>query len=341
MFSLVACTSVPAHKGVEYSDFPETRNLTACPLSVDTAVFRFPFRIRVQDTIVAVMDLHGMDHFVHLFHYPNFSYITSLGKRGDSPEEMLSVENIRWNGNSLWALDANSSKLTRFGLSLSNDSLLREETVSLDKEILRGLDFVIYDDSTFIIPDYSGESRFCWVDRKGKLLRKMGEIPSTNEEALMQARPALAQAWRSFIDYNPRNGVLAAVTQLGEILEIYNLKDSTHVVRIGPNGEPKFKVLEGYGIPTGIMGFCDVQVTNDAIYAVFQGRTFKGISEAAQEGDMTDGGRYVYVFSLTGEPLKRYELDHAVYGMSVDELNGSILITDVNSDEPVVKYGLY
>jgi len=131
---------------------------------------------------------------------------------------------------------------------------------------------------------------------------------------------------------------LAAVTQLGEILEIYNLKDSTHVVRIGPNGEPKFKVLEGYGIPTGIMGFCDVQVTNDAIYAVFQGRTFKGISEAAQEGDMTDGGRYVYVFSLTGEPLKRYELDHAVYGMSVDELNGSILITDVNKDEPMVKY---
>lgn len=83
----------------------------------------------------------------------------------------------------------------------------------------------------------------------------MGEIPSANEEALMQARPALAQAWRSFIDYNPRNGVLAAVTQLGEVLEIYNLKDSTHVVRIGPHGEPKFKVAEGYGIPTGIMGF--------------------------------------------------------------------------------------
>lgn len=168
---------------------------------------------------------------------------------------MLSAENLRWDGNSLWMLDANKSQLTKYGLSLSGDSLLREEVVSLDKEILRALDFVVYDDSTFIVPDYSGESRFCWVDRKGKLLRKMGEIPSANEEALMQARPALAQAWRSFIDYNPRNGVLAAVTQLGEVLEIYNLKDSTHVVRIGPHGEPKFKVAEGYGIPTGIMGF--------------------------------------------------------------------------------------
>ena len=239
LFSFLACTSVPVHKGIPYTDFPETENLIACILPMDTAVFRFPFRIKMQGDTVAIMDLHGMDHFIHLFHYPDLSYITSLGKRGDSPEEMLSVENIRWNGNSLWVLDANGLKLTRFGLALSNDSLLREEAVSLDKEILRGLDFVIYDDSTFIIPDYSGESRFCWVDRKGRLLHKMGIIPTTNEEALKHARPALAQAWRSFIDYNPRNGILAAVTQLGEVLEIYNLKDSTHIVRVGLHGEPE------------------------------------------------------------------------------------------------------
>ena len=55
-----------------------------------------------------------------------------------------------------------------------------------------------------------------------------------------------AQAWRSFIDYNPRNGILAAVTQLGEVLEIYNLKDSTHVVRVGLHGEPEFQVADVY-----------------------------------------------------------------------------------------------
>ena len=210
--------------------------------------------------------------------------------------------------------------------------------VSLDKEILRALDFVVYDDSTFIVPDYSGESRFCWINRKGKLLRKMGEIPSVNEEVLRQARPALAQAWRSFIDYNPRNGVLAAVTQLGEVLEIYNLKDSTHVVRIGPHGEPKFKVAEGYGIPTGFMGFCDVQVTDSAIYAVFQGRTFKEIAEAAQKGDMTDGGRYVYVFSLEGEPLRKYGLDHVVYSVFIDKLDKIIIAMDVNMDSPILLF---
>ena len=68
------------------------------------------------------------------------------------------------------------------------------------------------------------------------------------------------------------------------MLEIYNLKDSTHVVCMGPHGEPEFQVSGGYGIPTGIMGFSDVQVTDRAIYAVFHGRSFNarhGISQDA------------------------------------------------------------
>lgn len=88
------------------------------------------------------------------------------------------------------------------------------------------------------------------------------------------------------------------------------------------------------------MGFCDVQVTNDAIYAVFQGRTFKEISEAAQEGDMTDGGRYVYVFSLAGEPLKKFLFEYFVHGIWVDEQKGVIIAMDVNQDEPIVSLSL-
>ena len=71
---------------------------------------------------------------------------------------------------------------------------------------------------------------------------------------------------------------MATVTQLGEVVEIYNLKDSTHVIRVGEYDEPEFKVSDGYGIPTGIMGFSDVQVTDDAIYAVFHGTSFKDIA---------------------------------------------------------------
>lgn len=321
---------------LEYSKFPKEESLKAQTIYLDTALFRYPFRIRVEGDKAIIMDLHGMDHYGHLFHYPDFRYLSSFGRRGDSPAAMLSIENFRFHHKEVWTLDSNKSELTRLGFSSLADSLLRRETITLDESILRALDFAIYDDTTFIIPDYSGDSRFCMVNRNGKLINKMGVIPSAKEESLQKARPALAQAWRSFLDYNSHNGVLAAVTQLGEVVEVYDLKDSTHVVRIGEHGEPEFKIHDGYGIPTGIMGFSDVQVTDSAIYAVFHGTAFKDI--AKQNGRLPDGGKYIYVFSLKGEPLCKYVLDHYIYGIWVDEATKTIIATDVNNDQPIVKF---
>ena len=320
----------------KYSDFPEEKELRGEVIELDTALFRYPFRIRIERDKAVVMDLHSSDCYGHLFQYPGFQYLSSFGRRGDSPVEMLSMENFRFHNHKVWTLDANKSELTRLDFSSSDDSLLREEAVTLDEDILRPLDFAIYNDTTIIVPDYSGENRLCWINHKGKLINKSGSIPSANAAALHNARPALAQAWRIFLDYNPHNGILAAVTQLGEVLEVYNLKDSTHVVRIGEHGEPEFKVFNGYGVPIGIMGFSDVQVTDNAIYAVFHGTTFKDI--AKQSGHIPDGGKYIYVFSLKGEPLCKYVLDHYVYGIWVDEATKTIIATDVNNDQPIVKY---
>ena len=71
------------------------------------------------------------------------------------------------------------------------------------------------------------------------------------------------------------------------------------------------------------------------------GRSFKEIAQNVQQGVyLPDGGRYIYVFSLTGEPLCRYVLDHYVYGISVDEQKGIILATDVNKDDPIIEYSM-
>lgn len=121
------------------------------------------------------------------------------------------------------------------------------------------------------------------------------------------------------------------------MLEIYNLRDSTHTVVKGPFGEPEFQLSDGYAVPSGIMGFSDIQVTDNYIYAVFHGRTFR---ELSMQKKYIDGGQYVYVFTLTGMPVRKYVLDCFVYGICVDEGNGVIWATDVNRDEPVVRFRL-
>ena len=84
----------------------------------------------------------------------------------------------------------------------------------------------------------------------------------------------------------------------------HNLKNNTHIVLYGPNGEPNFEISNGYSIPTGIMGFSDVEVTDKYIYTVFHGRSFKEIARKIMKGAPSiDGGKYIYVFSLSGEPV--------------------------------------
>ena len=336
IFFFFSCSSKKNNEETAYKDFPQEKELKAETIVLDTAIFKFPFRVQIEGDRAVVMDLHNADYYVHLFEYPSFRYLTSVAKRGESPTDMLSVDKILYLNRRVWTLDSNKRELTGFLLSSSNDSLLRDEVVTLGEDVLRPLDFTIYDDTTFITTDYTGENRFCWVNHKGKLLRKTGTIPTINEEALKSAKPALAQAWRTFIDYNPKNGVLAAVTQLGEVLEIYNLKDNTRVTLVGENGEPKFKIAEGYGVPTGILGFCDVKVTDNAIYAVFDGTTFKELIQS--QGKAPDGGKYIYVFSLKGEPLCKYTLDRHLNGIWVDETTKTIIGTDVNNDQPIVRF---
>lgn len=337
-FMLIGCESKQDNV-ILYTDFPVQKQLKAITIELDTALFRYPFRMRAYGDKMIVMDLHNADYYFHLFDYPDFNYKSSFGKRGDSPEEMLMADNFRFIGEEnpeVWTLDSNKSIITRLGFSLSRDSLLKSKAVALDKDLLRPLDFCMYGDSVMIIPDYSGESRFCFVDASGKVLYKYGSIPTENLMALRESKPALSQAWRSFVDYNPRREILVAATQLGEVLEIYNFKDSTHRVLIGPNGEPKFRERDSYAIPDGIMGYSDVQITDKYIYAVFHGRRFKDMMK--DPNNLVDGGEMIYVFDLEGNPVVKYRLDHFINGIFVDEAKATVYATDVNSDQPLLSF---
>lgn len=336
---MICCTGSPGAHYPRYTTFPEEKAINARIIPLDTILLRYPFRVAVKDGIAVVMDLHNMDHYLHAFTYPGWKHVVSFGKRGEAPEEMLSAENIQFTSlDSLWILDANKMEITRWRIAPSTGSAKRVEEIKLDKKLVRSLDFHTIE-SGFLIPDYLGEHRFWEVDNSGKPIKSSGKIPSetANDKT---SRPALAQAWRSFIDYNPNNGILAIATQLGETLEIYNLKDNTHKVLYGPEGEPKFEIgNNGSGIPNGIMGFSDIKVTNKHIYTVFHGIKFKDMLAADQQGkELEDGGRFIYVFDLQGNPVQKYTLDHAIYGFDINEETNTIVATEVQSDDPIIEF---
>ncbi len=336
VFTFFSCTTNIKEIHPRYKNFSHEEALRSQVIYLDTILFRYPFRIAVRDSFAIILDLHNADHFLHAFTFPEWRHIVSFGRRGNGPEEILSAETVQFNSSdSLWVLDANKMQITRWSIQASNRSAHRVEEIPLDKYLIRTLDFEEIADG-FIVPDYSGEYRYHKLNRKGEIIQSAGHIPTEN--GLVHSSPALAQAWRSFIDYNPDKQILSLATQLGEVIEIIDLANDRDTIKYGPNGEPVFNDAGGEGIPTGIMGFSDIQITDNYIYTVFHGRSFKEIERNAMEGiEREDGGRYIYVFDFQGNPVIKYTLDRAIYGIHVDEDNNIIYATDVNSDEPIVQ----
>ena len=327
----------------EYSEitFLVTEELQGRVIPIDSIFFRYPYRLKVRGDRVVIEDLHGPDHFYHLFSYPDFHYLHSFGQRGEGPEEMQTVDDFRWNGQTLWALDNIKSELVCWELNDNRDKMIRKERIKLDQATFRALDIVPFQNNSFLIPNYSGDSRFCQVDRNGKLTKKWGEIPTDRKDDLKKYPYAFGYGWHSFIDYSPKNGTLVAATQFGEVLEVWNVKKNTHKVLKGKLGEPEFKILPEYAIPTGAVGHNDIQVTDRAIYVIYRGVSMKETMLAHQKGKpLPEGGKTIRVFSLEGEPLKEYKLDHSVSGIWVMEEEGRIYALDVNSDEPLVEYSI-
>ena len=301
---------------------------------VDSVSLRYPFRIRQKDSSFYVLDLHGYDFYCHKLSYPSMSFIESYAHRGNGPDDFLSVENIRLNKKGdLYFLDANREAIIIYDNNIDK----AYKRIRLSEKLIRSLDFALLDDSLFVVTDYTGKYRINIVNAMGRIQNQLFKIPTKRKDPNV-SDIALAQAWRSFIDYNPDNGVLGIVTQLGQVIEIYNLKTNKTVnILYGKFGEPEFINQGSFAVPNGIMGYSDIQVGKDKIYTVFWGHSFKDIRK---NQTTIEGGNIIQVFSLEGKPICQYLLDKHITGFSVNEENNKLLGLDVNNEQQVVEYQL-
>lgn len=315
---------------------PDTETTVVQDIDLEPVYFRYPYRIEIRDSLAVILDLHNDSHYLYAFTYPDWQPIAPFGRRGEGPEELLSADRVRLCApDSVWVLDANRMQITRWAIDPEAKQVTRVETVSLDKRLLRTLDFCKTPDG-FLVDDYTGKYRYHVLSPDGQILRSVGTVPTRHKELLENA-PALAQAWRSFMDYNPRNGILAQATQLGDVLEIHNLQTGFHTVIYGPGDEPIFTAYGSESVPKGTKGFNDVRVTDRYIYASYDGTSFKEKLRRFKAGEKDpDGGFYFHVYDLQGKLLRRMHLNRSIFGIHIDETSDRISATTTDTDCPVV-----
>ncbi len=320
-------------KDSRHTHFPETIQLSSLQYEVDGVYIQYPFRVALLDSTLYVTDLHATDYCCHAFAYPSMTYKMSFGKRGEGPLEIMSAQNVRIDAHKrVWLLDSTREKFLCYNPD-SSDIFSRQ--VLLSKELVRTLDFDVYNDSLYVVPDYTGKHRYHLINRRGLPVASRAALPEEKEEA---AQMAVSQAWRAFISYNQTNGILAMVTQLGEVMELYDVPADT-IIKIvyGAEGAPRYKHKSGYAIPTGIMGYGDVHVYDSEIYALFWGHSFNDIMNQKIK---IQGGNMIQVFDLKGNPVRQYVLDRNITGFCLDENKRVIVGLDVNNNEQIAVFDL-
>ena len=81
---------------ISYKKFLSEMPLSLTQIELDETVFmRYPFKIVKSDSLIFILDLHPLEHFVQCYSYPDFKHRFSLFKRGEGPEEHIQIDNIQ------------------------------------------------------------------------------------------------------------------------------------------------------------------------------------------------------------------------------------------------------
>src|SRR5690606_33667168 len=112
-----------------------------------------------------------------------------------APGEFQDAENIRIDATgNVWVLDANNKKIVQW----TPEGEHIQQEIALDQNLIRTLDFDLFDHSTFVVPDYTGQHRIAFVNRQGRNVKNAFRIPVGTPSSTQKPSVALAQAWRSF-----------------------------------------------------------------------------------------------------------------------------------------------
>ena len=81
VMALYACTKISSETEHSEITFSVVEELQGRVVALDSVMFRYPYRLEAYGDRVVIEDLHGPDHFYHLFTYPDFRYLSSdIGK---------------------------------------------------------------------------------------------------------------------------------------------------------------------------------------------------------------------------------------------------------------------
>lgn len=303
------------------------------------------------DSMLIIRDLENNKYY-KLFKINNIndslSYITSFGYNDKGPSGLLSPSEIQIINNKIIGIyDFNRLRYNYYyinddlGKVKNQNDLLSHHYIDLsDLEHLSSA--LQINDSTWFGYSMTSDSRFVLKSKDKKLLPLKIPFPDDKIECSNIQKSLVYQGQ---YEKHPREDLVVFASNVGDILEIYSLSESTPVIASIINAFPKYNVDSKSSInlassnysSDNLNGYNQICVTENHIFALYNGRSPKEL------GDKKYFANIIRVYDWAGNHFAEIILDRDIKFFSVDIKNNYIygLSTDLkNYEEKILRFNL-
>lgn len=320
-------------KEIQYTgiNIPLKKEMKGTPLNT-TFIFSNPEEVLIIDSLLIIRDSHNQDSCFHIFNKENGKHLRSFGYKGRGPGEVLYPSALHYNplDQTVTTIEPNLKKIIRYNII---NILSHKKPFFSEIELpYFALEAIPYKDS-FIIGGLLKE-RFVIADTNNRILQQYYEYPqlvrdSAENRAIFNYAPQYA--------IHPDQNKLAAITYIGGILEIFDIKDN----KITPNtikhlNEPIYRPVEDCQpkwiatVPQTVAGCSNIYPAKEYIYCIYEGE----LSE-----DPLIAPKKVLVFDWKGHLLLQYEFKDGIPNtISADEKYLYSIITTPEGEYQLYRY---
>lgn len=292
--------------------------LAAVRRLVDTTLLAGPSRLVLMGSNLLVADRRTSPHLL-LFSLHDGQLISSFGRNGEGPGEFYDPSWIQpaERAGQYWVYDFSNRRLSLLDYSTPEQPLLVEDTpLNLGVSLRR----VVVTDSAFVANGLFEDFTLVVLNRDGEPLRRIaGTPPFRAEDGLGRVGLRLTNVNELGLRPNGRDIVL--VYQFLPKLSFFSLADTTQLEAHGPRPmrasfrtDPETRRF--FWNDDNESAYWGVEVTNDYVYALFQGR--RDFVNPAPRPDR------IHVFTWQGEFVRELVLDTPVTTFTVSADNSRL-----------------
>lgn len=301
-----------------------------------------PEKIRLKSNYLIILESTSIDNFnsaVHLVDRKKMEFLYSVGKMGFGPGEISDAFSVDFNESDsvFYIYSAVDKKISEFPFKKVE---LATFQVKQRNDFFKAYSILGFTDSTYLGLTVDSPARLIEFNKNGDSISSFGKLEnfSVRKDLDYFNLSQLNMGWFSTNEKKTHFAIASIFTNRIEIFD--RSANKINYLYQMPKEHTKFDLLpeaSGYSVHwdlTSPYHYRDIVLTNSYIFALYGGYSEKEIQSNSVIA------KTVFVYSLQGELIAKFNLDSSISSLSVDENLTKLYGISTDSDPGVVEFDL-